>query len=501
MSAQTGATFLVVNDFLSKIKPFRTFVTGEGEGDVGGVARLARAISKVRGERPGECLALVAGLDFCGPLAEFFGGEAEGRCLARAGFDAAAPGIHEFAYGPETTGAMLSSMPFPVLCANLAPRHPALQGAFVPHVVFQTARAKVGVLGLDMLPPAALMIEGPSLERLDDVQCARRSVETLSKCGCTVIVALTHVGTQADIFLAGKVSGIHAIFGGHSHRCTHEPEIVEAADGWRTLVLQAGTGGSLLGRLDLVLDTLGRTDMEATSWTLMPMNDQAEEDSETAALAGRYADAVAERLQDPVATLPARITARRDELRKGQSPAGNLLADALRWCANADIGLACAGHLGDCSLGPGAVRLGDVARLAPFDFAIFEYHMPGKVLLEALALSGKALQAVETQGFVLEAFVPDSFLQVSGVRVNYSKEGALLRALPVGKGGPAEIVPEAIYSVAAPWDLASGAFGYSMFKDTPGGNIRHHGVETVAAWLATNPDPEELFAPRAVISA
>jgi sulfur-oxidizing protein SoxB len=68
--------------------------------------------------------------------------------------------------------------------------------------------------------------------------------------GAQAVVLLSHNGMDVDAKLAGRVRGIDAILGGHTHDGVPVPLIV-ANPGGRTIVTNAGSNGKFLGVLDL----------------------------------------------------------------------------------------------------------------------------------------------------------------------------------------------------------------------------------------------------------
>ena len=68
--------------------------------------------------------------------------------------------------------------------------------------------------------------------------------------GAQVVVVLSHNGMDVDLKMAGRVTGIDAILGGHTHDGVPQPVVVANASG-RTLVTNAGSNGKFLGVLDL----------------------------------------------------------------------------------------------------------------------------------------------------------------------------------------------------------------------------------------------------------
>ncbi len=65
-----------------------------------------------------------------------------------------------------------------------------------------------------------------------------------------VVVVLSHNGMDVDLKMASRVTGIDAIFGGHTHDGMPEPTIVKNKGG-KTLVTNAGSNGKFLGVMDL----------------------------------------------------------------------------------------------------------------------------------------------------------------------------------------------------------------------------------------------------------
>lgn len=65
-----------------------------------------------------------------------------------------------------------------------------------------------------------------------------------------LVVVLSHNGMDVDLKMAGQVTGIDVIFGGHTHDGIPAPTLVENPSG-KTLVTNAGSNGKFLGVMDL----------------------------------------------------------------------------------------------------------------------------------------------------------------------------------------------------------------------------------------------------------
>lgn len=77
----------------------------------------------------------------------------------------------------------------------------------------------------------------------------QRTVEEVRSKGAAVIVLLSHNGMDVDLKLASRVSGLHAVLGGHTHDAVPMPVQVKNPGG-TTLVTNAGSHGKFLGVLD-----------------------------------------------------------------------------------------------------------------------------------------------------------------------------------------------------------------------------------------------------------
>jgi sulfur-oxidizing protein SoxB len=81
------------------------------------------------------------------------------------------------------------------------------------------------------------------------------------------LIVLSHNGMDVDMKMAGRVSGIDAILGGHTHDGVPEPLIVENPGG-KTLVTNAGSNGKFLAVLDL---DIGEGRLNGYRYRLLPV--------------------------------------------------------------------------------------------------------------------------------------------------------------------------------------------------------------------------------------
>ena len=77
----------------------------------------------------------------------------------------------------------------------------------------------------------------------------KKTIDEVKSKGAKVVVLLSHNGMDVDLKMASRVSGLHAILGGHTHDGVPIPVQVKNHGGM-TLVTNAGSNGKFLGVLD-----------------------------------------------------------------------------------------------------------------------------------------------------------------------------------------------------------------------------------------------------------
>jgi sulfur-oxidizing protein SoxB len=116
--------------------------------------------------------------------------------------------------------------------------------------------------------------------------------------GAHVVVLLSHNGMDVDLKLAGRVRGLDAILGGHTHDGVPAP-IAVANGGGQTLVTNAGSSGKFLGVLDL--DVRGRRVVDWRYRLLPVFSNLLPADPEMAALIRRVRAPYEARLNERLA--------------------------------------------------------------------------------------------------------------------------------------------------------------------------------------------------------
>jgi len=238
-------------------------------GRVGGFAHLRTLINRLRDDRgPGNSLLLDGGDTWQGSATSYWtrGKDMIGACNL-LGVDAMT-GHWEFTYLDREVIANIAAFKGEFLAQNISVKEDALfdykfadfpgfdedEGtAFKPYAMKTVGGVRVAVIGqafpyTPIANPQRFMPDwtfGIQDQHMQTVVDAVRDKERPD-----LVVVLSHNGMDVDLKMASRVSGIDAIFGGHTHDGMPAPSIVKNAGG-KTLVTNAGSNGKFLGVMDL----------------------------------------------------------------------------------------------------------------------------------------------------------------------------------------------------------------------------------------------------------
>jgi 5'-nucleotidase len=320
-------TILHTNDLHAHDEPFI-----ERGKSVGGMARIAHLIRSIKAKDP-NTLAIDAGDIFQGTsFFKFYHGATEVEMLNRAGYDIYTIGNHEFDDGAENLAKQLKNAKFAVINANIdASANPALQATFQPSVVKVINGQRVGFVGgiVPNLTEVSLTTDGVKIKGTGEkwAEPIFAEVERLKKDGVDKIILVTHMGLELDREMA-KNPDIDVIVGGHSHTRLDEAVIVPHADGSNAVVVQTGSYGRTLGKLDLAFDAQGRVDLKNTKYHLIPINERTPQEADITAYLTEQAKPFAH-LRNTVVGIAEGDFDNSFRRYPYDSPLGNLVTDAL----------------------------------------------------------------------------------------------------------------------------------------------------------------------------
>ena len=223
-------------------------------GRMGGYAHLATLVRRVREERAGRTLLLDGGDTIQGSATALWSrGEDMVRVSNQLGVDVFTP-HWEFVYGLDRVKELFGDRERTGLFAGDFVAHNVREVGwgerpFHPYTIREVGGARVGVIGqaFPYTPVSHPRRFVPDLTfgiREDGVQGLVNELRDDKK--VDLVVLLSHNGVAVDLKLASRVHGLDVILGGHTHDALPQPILVG-----RTLVVNSGSHGKFLSRLDL----------------------------------------------------------------------------------------------------------------------------------------------------------------------------------------------------------------------------------------------------------
>ena len=429
--------------------------------------RLITAVNELRAQKENSLL-LNAGDVFSGTLYfRQYLGLADLYFMNQLGFDAMTLGNHEFDKDSATLANFIKQAKFPIVSSNVnMTKDPDLrplfndsiggtneQGEIFPAIIKQVDGEEVGIFGLTTEDTAFLANPGDNVVFEDAVAKAKETIEMLEAQGVDKIIALSHLGYQPDVELAGKVDGIDVIVGGHSHTTLTEPVVIEKEE--PTLIVQANEYLKYLGVLDVTFDENGV--IADYAGELKDLSKYAE-DAAAKAKVEEYKVPLTELQKQVVGSTSVALNGVREDVRSKETNLGNLITDGMVAKANEFIPTYIAMQNGGgirASIDTGEITLGEVLTVLPFGNNLVTLDLTGEEILAALEHSVSARGA-------------GGFMQVAGLKFKYDA------AKPVGErvwyveamtaNGYEELQLDQTYRVATNAFTADGGDGYTMFK-------------------------------------
>jgi sulfur-oxidizing protein SoxB len=221
-------------------------------GKIGGFAHLATLVKRMKSERP-YALLLDGGDTWQGSATSLW---TQGRDMIEAcrllGVDLMT--AHwEFTYGAQRVqDAVARELGRTEFLAQNVKTADFGDPVFKPYVLREMNGIPVAIIGqafpyVPIANPRYFVAEWTFGIQEEELQ---KVVHEVRAKGAQAVVLLSHNGMDVDLKLAGRVRGIDAILGGHTHDGMPVPLVVKNAGG-QTLVTNAGSNGKFLGVLDL----------------------------------------------------------------------------------------------------------------------------------------------------------------------------------------------------------------------------------------------------------
>ena len=274
-------------------------------GRIGGFAHLATLVKQVRAQRPGALL-LDGGDTWQGSATALWSrGEDMVRAAKLLGVDIMT-GHWEFTLGAARVRELVDnhlrgSIEF--LAQNVSTADFG-DPVFTAWVMREINGVPVAIIGQafpytpiahprHLVPDWTFGIQEEQLQKNVDAAIAK---------GAHAVILLSHNGMDVDLKLAGRVTGIDVILGGHTHDAVPDPVAVRNRGG-TTFVTNAGCNGKFLAVLDL---DVKNQRVAGYQYRLLPVFSQLlEPDQEMSALISRIRAPYASRLDEELAVSEA----------------------------------------------------------------------------------------------------------------------------------------------------------------------------------------------------
>ncbi|NLI70870.1 MAG: hypothetical protein GX364_08420 [Firmicutes bacterium] len=464
ISEELFFTILHTNDEHSALFPAPAvdFHPQEDNTALGGIARLANIINRIREEKKAdrEPVLLLSGGDFTAGTVynwlTFEGYAPELSLMQQIGYDMVTIGNHEFDNGPEVLADYFKTAGYPeaaektsLVATNIIiPDHHPLNGVGIKKTEIKKLDngLRLGFFSIIGDDAINVIADRGTLTFEDRFDSAREAVGLLED-RVDIIVALNHAGLDEDRELASTVPGIDIIVGGHSHTRMEEPEIVGD-----TIIVQAGDLFKYLGVLELAYNPETgkirlRNDDSANPY-LLPVDSSVPQDPTISAALEEYTQLAGEMLGRltggkfndifmPVAISDFPLSNRPDD---EENPMGNLVTDAMRLVTEQKTGR----KVDFATQGSGIIR--NAIKPGTMDFSrgkILLYDLidtvalgsgpdgrPGFPLASAYFTGEELFRVMEISALASAFYGDDYFLQASGWRHTYDPGRAILFMIP-----------------------------------------------------------------------
>ena len=457
-SSSKEIVILHTNDIESVYEPIQAVWRDDIEL-IGGISHLASLIDDVRASEDISFL-VDAGDIYTGALSKKTKGKLPFDLYNAMGYDALNIGNHEFEYNWEPLVEIIPRANFPVLNANIFIEK---TGELIaqPYAVLEKSGVKIGligVMGIDAFFNTMAPFHRTGLSIKDPTETAQYWADKIRD-SVDMIVVLTHQnktapmqtnkesdpsvqrGFDEDYAMAGKLRGVHAIYGGHSDNGLMQP-VVHPETG--TIIGLTFGQGMHLGYTKFMINT-DTNDVTFIDGYLIPVDSKKYKAKEkTSKLIAEYRKQYPE-LSEVIASMKEASM----RLYNNESTIGNLLTDIMRKAANSDIAF----------LNSGAIRADLNAGRVTLEQLINVYPFPDT--LSIVELTGAEIRKLIEYSLTL----PYGIGQISGLKIEFDSSKPAMQRLIEAYVGDLALIDSKTYTIATSKYLAKGGDGYSIFTE------------------------------------
>jgi len=399
--ARAPLTILQVNDVYSTVPV-------DGPASAGGVARVATLKQNLTAA--GRTPLLVLAGDFLSPsvASSVFKGEQMVAALNAAGLDLATLGNHEFDFGVDVLLQRMREAKWQWVISNVIDTNTGKPiGGAAPYIVRTFGALKVGFIGL------VLTTDEISRDKL------------------------THVK------LVERFPDIDFVVGGHEHYP------ITATEG-RAFISKAGSDAKFVARIDIDRRPSGTVER---FYELVPITSALPDEPKTAEVVASYESRLGTELDTVVGRSTVPLDADTVRLRAAETNLGDLVADAIRDDAKADIAIVNAGSVrGDRVYPAGPLTRRTLVEIHPFGGVICKVAVPATVIMQALNNGVSKMPATAGQ-----------FPQVSGLTMHVDRNQPPDDRVRDVRLNGSPLDSNKTYTVAITDYMLKGGDGYGMF--------------------------------------
>jgi 2',3'-cyclic-nucleotide 2'-phosphodiesterase (5'-nucleotidase family) len=442
-------TFLLVNDIY--LMGDQVMPDGKRRG---GFARLAAVVKaeRAKARMTGGHVILAHGGDTLSPSL-MSGIDKGAHIVALTNIvqpDIFAPGNHEFDFGKSIFLQRMAEATFPLYAANLRGPDGAPLPSFKDRSIVTLDGVRIGLTG-------AAYDDSPRLSSPQDLQFAptvatiKEQAETLRREGADMVVAVVHAERRQDYDIMATRT-VDLLLSGHNH------DLFINYDG-RTAAVESTYDALYVTAIDVAIEVKVADGRRVTTWwPQFRVIDTADvtPDPEVAAVVARYEQQAGAEMDVPLGVTALALDSRTAIVRTREAAIGNIVADAMRAAAHADVAIMNGGGIrgGKLYAANAAISRRDVLAELPFGNRVVAFD-----------IGGHALKAAIENGLSQLPNASGRFPQVSGLVVEADLQqppGSRITSINVGN---APLDETRTYRIATNDFLARGGDGYTMFVD------------------------------------
>lgn len=329
----------------------------------GGYPRIHSLFERVRAENPGRTIAVDCGDCFSGNyVTAQTKGEALIPILNHLRYDVFMPGNWEEQEGPQQFRVLMDKLTSMPICANMMDERTG-EHLISPYFVQEVNGLKIGYIGytdpfVKVRQPLSFT---QGLKFTMPEESIAKYVDILrNKEKCDVVLALTHLGLPAQVDLSNDpgAEGIDFILGADTHERLREP-----LKGKYAPVVEPGSFGSFVGRVDLIVED-GK--VKDYSYQMIEVSPEVyPEDPSMKRIVEKVRQPYMSFLQKEIGTTTTPLY-RYSVL---ETTMDNLISDAMREAAGADIGIT-QGYRFSPPIMPGPITEEHLSNMLPLEFKL-----------------------------------------------------------------------------------------------------------------------------------